>query len=146
MAKEQKTLGVTFKGPVTFNGPMFDIHDNKYVKVVNSGGEKKERPTGRSLTSDNKHDLLIVAAEQREAVLEVIRSFVSEKKGKDTIITFKAAKNLELIADIPPVAIAESQFGYSGGKSNYDDYKNGRRTILAEEVEAREKQLKTAIG
>ena len=27
--------GVTFNGSVTFNGPMFDIHDNQQVTIVN---------------------------------------------------------------------------------------------------------------
>lgn len=146
MAKQQKTSGVIFTGPVTVNGPMFDIHDNKYVKVVNGDGAKTERQTGRSLTNDNSHDMIVVAGEQREAVLEVIKSFVRGKKGKDAIVTFMAAKNLELISDVPPVGIAKSHFGYSGGKSNYDDYKNGRRTIPVAEVEGREKQLKTALA
>lgn len=32
-------LGVTFNGSVTFNGPMFDIHDNKNVIIK---GDKEE--------------------------------------------------------------------------------------------------------
>lgn len=35
--KKFKELGVTFKGPVTFNGSMFDIHDNQHVHVNMSG-------------------------------------------------------------------------------------------------------------
>lgn len=30
-----EALGITFMGNVTFNGPMFDIHDNKEVVIVN---------------------------------------------------------------------------------------------------------------
>ena len=34
--KEMKEMtGVTFNGSVTFNGPMFDIHDNEHVTIVN---------------------------------------------------------------------------------------------------------------
>ena len=34
--KEMKEMtGVTFNGSVTFNGPMFDIHDNEQVTIVN---------------------------------------------------------------------------------------------------------------
>ena len=42
--KDMKEMtGVTFNGSVTFNGPMFDIHDNDHVTIVNSEreGEKK---------------------------------------------------------------------------------------------------------
>ncbi len=30
-----KGMGITFKGNVTFQGPMFDIHDNEKVVIVN---------------------------------------------------------------------------------------------------------------
>lgn len=33
--KMSEALGITFMGNVTFNGPMFDIHDNKEVVIVN---------------------------------------------------------------------------------------------------------------
>ena len=32
---DEKGMGVTFKGNVTFQGPMFDIHDNEKVVIVN---------------------------------------------------------------------------------------------------------------
>ena len=31
--KSSDALGVTFTGSVTFNGPMFDIHDNQHVHI-----------------------------------------------------------------------------------------------------------------
>lgn len=34
MEKTEKIAGVTFNGSVTFNGPMFDIHDNRQVTIV----------------------------------------------------------------------------------------------------------------
>jgi len=39
-----KGLGVTFNGNVTFQGPMFDIHDNEHVQIIHQGmtGEKKK--------------------------------------------------------------------------------------------------------
>ena len=40
--KDMKEMtGVTFNGSVTFNGPMFDIHDNDHVTIVNSEREGK---------------------------------------------------------------------------------------------------------
>ena len=32
----KEMLGVTFQGSVTFNGPMFDIHDNQHVHIDGS--------------------------------------------------------------------------------------------------------------
>lgn len=43
MKKSNEALGVTFHGNVTFNGPMFDIHDNQQVTIVNAN--KKEDVT-----------------------------------------------------------------------------------------------------
>lgn len=31
--KQQSALGVTIKGKITINGPMFDIHDNQHVHI-----------------------------------------------------------------------------------------------------------------
>ena len=33
MKRGSENLGITFAGSVTFNGPMFDIHDNQHVHV-----------------------------------------------------------------------------------------------------------------
>lgn len=40
--------GVTFNGSVTFNGPMFDIHDNDHVTIVNSERERKKKTEEKS--------------------------------------------------------------------------------------------------
>ena len=47
METQTKTqaLGATFYGSVTFNGPMFDIHDNYHVTIVNS--EESSAPKRR---------------------------------------------------------------------------------------------------
>ena len=42
--------GVTFNGSVTFNGPMFDIHDNDHVTIVNSEREGKKKTGEKSET------------------------------------------------------------------------------------------------
>ena len=40
--------GVTFNGSVTFNGPMFDIHDNDHVTIVSSEREGKTKTEEKS--------------------------------------------------------------------------------------------------
>ena len=54
--KDMKEMtGVTFNGSVTFNGPMFDIHDNDHVTIVNSereGKTKTQSPIRRSTAAD----------------------------------------------------------------------------------------------
>ena len=51
--KKTQTLGATFYGSVTFNGPMFDIHDNQHVVIVNrkepSAPQKKEEAEANML-------------------------------------------------------------------------------------------------
>ena len=36
METKKEMMGVTFQGSVTFQGPMFDIHDNQHVTIVPS--------------------------------------------------------------------------------------------------------------
>ncbi len=39
--EEKEMMGVRFEGAVTFNGPMFDIHDNNNVYLNVEGAEEK---------------------------------------------------------------------------------------------------------
>ena len=39
--KKTQTLGATFYGSVTFNGPMFDIHDNQHVHIHSEQPKKR---------------------------------------------------------------------------------------------------------
>ena len=49
--KDMKEMtGVTFNGSVTFNGPMFDIHDNDHVTIVNSEREGEKKTEEKSET------------------------------------------------------------------------------------------------
>ena len=53
--KKTQTLGATFYGSVTFNGPMFDIHDNEHVHIHSeqpSAPKKKEKETEASHLPD----------------------------------------------------------------------------------------------
>ena len=45
--------GVTFSGPITINGPMFDIHDNQHVTIISSTKEEKSAASAsKELTSE----------------------------------------------------------------------------------------------
>ena len=43
--KSSDALGVTFTGSVTFNGPMFDIHDNQHVHIGVQMPEPEQQKT-----------------------------------------------------------------------------------------------------
>ena len=46
--------GVTFSGPITINGPMFDIHDNQHVTIISSTKEEKSATSAsKELTSES---------------------------------------------------------------------------------------------
>ena len=53
--KSNKLLpGVTFSGPITVNGPMFDIHDNQHVTIISSTKEEKSATSAsKELTSES---------------------------------------------------------------------------------------------
>lgn len=42
--KSSDALGVTFTGSVTFNGPMFDIHNNQHVHIGVQMQEAEQQP------------------------------------------------------------------------------------------------------
>ena len=45
--------GVTFSGPITINGSMFDIHDNQHVTIISSTKEEKSATSAsKELTSE----------------------------------------------------------------------------------------------
>ena len=45
-------MGVTFNGTVTFNGPMFDIHDNEHVTIVNDRQRQEGKEKNSALTTE----------------------------------------------------------------------------------------------
>ena len=45
-------MGVTFNGTVTFNGPMFDIHDNEHVTIVNDRQRREDKEVSPTLTTE----------------------------------------------------------------------------------------------
>ena len=57
--KLKEKVGVTFNGSVTFNGPMFDIHDNEQVTVVSElpkGEEAKKASQTSTIPSELDND------------------------------------------------------------------------------------------
>ena len=56
-------MGVTFNGSVTFNGPMFDIHDNEHVTIVNDRQRQEGKEKNSALTTEL---LLACVAQVRE--------------------------------------------------------------------------------
>ena len=57
--KLEEKVGVTFNGSVTFNGPMFDIHDNQQVTVVSelpNGEEAKKASQTSTIPSELDND------------------------------------------------------------------------------------------
>ena len=57
-------MGVTFNGSVTFNGPMFDIHDNEHVTIVNDRQRQENKEEDESALTTEL--LLACVAQVRE--------------------------------------------------------------------------------
>ena len=49
---KKEMMGVTFNGSVTFNGPMFDIHDNEHVTIVNDRQRREDKEVSPTLTTE----------------------------------------------------------------------------------------------
>ena len=60
---KKEMMGVTFNGSVTFNGPMFDIHDNEHVTIVNDRQRREGKEKNSALTTEL---LLACVAQVRE--------------------------------------------------------------------------------
>jgi hypothetical protein len=52
----KEMLGVTFQGSVTFNGPMFDIHDNQHVHIDRAMPETDSTDRDRSMCETDSID------------------------------------------------------------------------------------------
>ena len=63
MMDKTEMMGVTFNGTVTFNGPMFDIHDNEHVTIVNDRQRQEGKEKNSALTTEL---LLACVAQVRE--------------------------------------------------------------------------------
>ena len=63
MMDKTEMMGVTFNGTVTFNGPMFDIHDNEHVTIVNDRQRREDKENNSALTTEL---LLACVAQVRE--------------------------------------------------------------------------------
>ena len=61
---KKEMMGVTFNGTVTFNGPMFDIHDNEHVTIVNDRQRKENKEEDESALTTEL--LLACVAQVRE--------------------------------------------------------------------------------
>ena len=66
MEGKEKIAGVTFNGSVTFNGPMFDIHDNQQVTIVRQDTAPGEKP--------------VAAAKHLHAALEELRGLTTNNR------------------------------------------------------------------
>ena len=86
MMDKKKMMGVTFNGSVTFNGPMFDIHDNKSVTIVNdrqhqeaplTASEKDIKKAIEELLKekDSQGEFVLKNKKQWWAVYRVLREF-----------------------------------------------------------------------
>ena len=100
---------------------------------------------GRPKTTGCFLDFLICPTELHNDVLLVLKYYIEGKKGKDIITTFKAAVNLNWISVVPPLAVTKSEFGYNAGKTDYNDYKNGRKIIQTIDIMARQKELESNL-
>ena len=84
MENKEKWMGsVTFQGNVTFNGPMFDIHDNEHVHIhANEQGKEN------------------VEAQEQSPYIKLLRQLVSEadsSKPKQVLMPYKAALSISAV-------------------------------------------------
>ena len=93
-------MGVTFNGSVTFNGPMFDIHDNEHVHISTPemstiGNEWPHFPLNKTKDEGVKLYNFLTKNEYITASLDswlFLMGFVTEKPEKIVPITWLTTK------------------------------------------------------
>lgn len=98
--KNQGIGGITFTGPITVNGPMFDIHDNQHVHIHANGEERSDAEETREAPSDeglvaklmpifynNEEDvrqfLKEIQGMAQENITELVNQWVKDKRISD---------------------------------------------------------------
>ena len=86
--------GVTFSGPITINGPMFDIHDNQHVTIISSTKEEKSAASAsKELTSETAQHYW-ARLQQAGLVDEQNKPLVSRPQA--ALIAYEMSERLEI--------------------------------------------------
>ena len=86
--------GVTFSGPITVNGPMFDIHDNQHVTIISSTKEEKSAASAsKELTSETAQHYW-TRLQQAGLVDEQNKPLVSRPQA--ALIAYEMSERLEI--------------------------------------------------
>lgn len=92
--KTTEMMGVTFSGPVTFNGPMFDIHDNEHVHMHVSGQPQHAANEGYEYVDFVFfEDKRLATLEQQNVLRRVLKSVLSRMdvdSGRDWVAPYIA--------------------------------------------------------
>jgi hypothetical protein len=94
MENKEKWMGsVTFQGNVTFNGPMFDIHDNEHVHV-NVGKQPEQSDEDYEYVDlkffDDKHFSTMEGQEKLRGVLKNVLPRMDADNGREWIAVYIA--------------------------------------------------------
>ncbi len=140
MEKKSNTLqGVTFNGSVTFNGPMFDIHDNQHVHVSMQGNTPQQVDSDEyeyvdlKFFDERKFDTL----EKQNALRRVMKRMLPKMdvdNGRDWVaiyIAYHYYVNREFI-----------MLGYADFFSDIEGLLPGVLTRINQEVEKGDKRYK----
>lgn len=118
MENNKDMMGVTFTGNVTFQGPMFDIHDNEHVHIgVDGLGKGQSAPT-EQVTEGNieqpNEDLFHfvhpeIEGEEAWKIHNAVKRLVKNQKVKEICSFLRDLKKQGrvLLPESPSVAYAE---------------------------------------
>ena len=110
-------MGVTFNGDVTFNGPMFDIHDNEHVHIYGSATPSPARK-GKTQTTFAQ---FIIDTPTRDATLARLHELIDGKTPKLCALTILAACQNGILTQPSYQALA-SEFPEIGDRKNWSYY------------------------
>ena len=140
METKKEMMGVTFQGSVTFQGPMFDIHDNQQVTIVSreqkaeksSKGAPRHRPSSR-------FEQFVIDPAQAEKVTNRLHELIDGKLPKNCALTIFAAQRKGWLT-MPSYKALSDEFPEIGDRKNYTYYLSRRENYKAD-IDSIEKGL-----
>ena len=111
---------ITFTAPITVNGPMFDIHDNKEVHI-HTNASKSESQKGAS----GQEDLI---SQETNSVLQLLDELVNDaisngKSAKHILMPVRAAQEADVLP-IADLAWVNTRYDLELNPTNWSDWVN----------------------
>ena len=133
--KSSEALGVTFNGSVTFNGPMFDIHDNAHVHIgVTDKKPSAQKPAKGAAEAASSFAAAVYNKEKAPEVIGRIRQLMEGKAKPQDVVMPVAAAQVAGVIRRPTWEEFKGEFGGVCAKSTFSRNTNTAQLVYQGEI------------